>query len=178
MNENHEKLMGDLEVLKLEQILTVFGIVVDIERRRVMNEKDDIQAVANHLVIDMFAELETKHTGPTDDMIESAVDGFCKSKDWHTPKRAVLYQKVMGDLDARYDNDKSIDVDACAVEIFGNMDQIQDVQYDGIESAVEDYLIDELYSFRHFDMLHKRVIWHVERALSSYPNNKGDQSDG
>lgn len=174
----YEKLIGRLTTLKLEQALTAVNIVGEIERRRVMNENDEIQTVANNLVLDMFAELETKHTGPTDDMIESHVDGFCKSKDWHTPKRAELYQKIMEDLDARYDNDKSIDIDACAVDIFRNMDQIQDVQYDGIETAVEDYLVDELYSFRHFDTLHKRVIWHIERALSPPPNNKEVQEDG
>ena len=136
---------------------------------------DEIQVVANNLVLDMFAELETKHTGPTDDMIESTVDGFCKSKNWHTPKRAILHQKIMEDLEERYQKDRSIDIDACASDIFRNMDQIQDVQYDGIECAVEDYLIDELYSQRHFNIVHKRVIWHIERALSTNPNNKEDQ---
>lgn len=126
---------------------------------------DEIQTVANNLILDMYSEVEPKYAVPSDEMIEETVDGFCKREKWHTPKRAVLYEKIMKDLGERRKKDIGIDIDACAADIFNGIEDLDDVQYDAVENAVIDYLISEQYTQRHFDVLHKRVVACIEHIL-------------
>ena len=140
---------------------------------------DEICGIAHDLIQDALCFIERGQAVPTDKQVEETVDGYCKQHKWHTPARYSLYQEIVNQLNIRMDNDKSIDIRECASNIFNViMNDVESVQYDGIENNVFVFLDEHEFTRRHYDAVYKQVCEYIRKTIaetSIYPIGDEDK---